>query len=119
MDYWADIPDTPSWAVELLQEMNIGPGDSDTRTMDVVHRQAEVTFLIRILTTQPPDIWAEWASSEFSPSWMRSAIAEYSVSQSRWEQVSHIARLELLEEILDGLLSDDLIIDTETETNST
>ena len=59
---------------------------------------------LRNLKEQPPDVWAAWEQSEASPSWMRSAIAEYSASASRWEQVRHVADLELLAEVLGEMM---------------
>ena len=96
---WRNAPDTPAWAGELLEELG-----EDTTTMDVAHRQAEVALVIRIVTEQPPDVWEDWAKSEHSPMWMRSAIVTYSVSSSRWEQVRQLAELELVEELLGEML---------------
>ena len=99
---WNKVEDTPHWAAELLETI----GD-DTVTVRIAHHQAEVQLVIRILTDQPPDVWQEWAQSPESPTWMRSAIVEYSVADSRWQQVRQIAELELLDEILDRLLEQD------------
>ena len=90
---WENHPDCPAWVGGLLEELG------DAATVAIAHRQAEVMLTLRILMEQPPDVWAEWAQSEASPSWMRSAIAEYSASASRWEQVRHVADLELLAEV--------------------
>ena len=98
---WKDAPDTPAWAVELLEELEGGGG---TTNIGVAHRQAEVLLTLRILREQPPDVWEEWAQSKHSPMWMRSAIVEYSVSGSRWEQVRHQADLELVEEMLGEMM---------------
>ena len=49
-------------------------------------------------------MWEAWAQAEESPSWMRSAIAEYAASASRWEQVRHIADLDLLAEVLGKMM---------------
>ena len=96
---WMKVPDTPAWAGEMLTEM----GD-DAVTVHVAHRQAEVQLTTRILTEQPPDVWEEWAQSEDSPMWMRSAIVEYSVAESRWQQARQIAELELLDDLLGDML---------------
>ena len=92
--------DAPAWAVELLEELEGG----GTTNIGVAHRQAEVLLTLRILREQPPDVWEEWAQSKHSPMWMRSAIVEYSVSGSRWEQVRHQADLELVEEMLGEMM---------------
>ena len=76
----------------------------DAATIAIAHRQAEVMLTLRILKEQPPDVWAAWAQAEASPSWMRSAIAEYSASASRWEQVRHVADLELPAEVLGEMM---------------
>ena len=96
---WNKVEDTPAWARELLEAM----GD-DAVTVNIAHRQAEVQLTIRILTEQPPDVWEEWAQSEHTPMWMRSAIVEYSVADSRWQHVRQVAELELLEELLGRML---------------
>lgn len=44
---------------------------------------------------QPVEVWQEWTQSALSPNWMRSAIVEYLVCESRWQQVQIIAHLEL------------------------
>ena len=61
-------------------------------------------LVLRIVKEQPPDVWEAWAQAEESPSWMRSAIAEYAASASRWEQVRHIADLDLLAEVLGKMM---------------
>ena len=94
---WENNPDCPAWVGGLLEELG------DAATIAIAHRQAEVMLTIRILKEQQPDVWAAWAQAEESPSWMRSAIAEYPASASRWEQVRHVADLELLAEVL-GLI---------------
>lgn len=96
---WMKVPDTPAWAGEMLAEM----GD-DSLTIHIAHRQAEAQLTVRILTQEPPDVWEQWAQSEETPMWMRSAIVEYSVAESRWQQVRQIAELELLDELLDRML---------------
>ena len=95
---WENNPDRPAWVGGLLEELG------DAATVAIAHRQAEVLLTLRILKEQPPDVWAEWEQSEASPSWMRSAIAEYSASASRWEQVRHVADLELLAEVLGEMM---------------
>ena len=99
---WRDVPDTPAWAGELLQEL----GDEAT-TIDVVHKRAEVAFVAEILQEQPPDVWQDWAQSNLSPNWLRSCVVEYSVASSRWQQVRQIAELELMDEVLGSMLHDD------------
>ena len=79
-------------------------GGWGTTNIGVAHRQADVLLTLRILREQPPDVWEEWAQSKHSPMWMRSAIVEYSVSGSRWEQVRHQADLELVEEMLGEMM---------------
>ena len=93
---WENNPDSPAWVGGLLEELG------DAATVAIAHRQAEVMLTLRIVQEQP-DVWAAWAQAEESPSWMRSAIAEYPASASRWEQVRHVADLELLAEVL-GLI---------------
>ena len=90
---WENNPDCPARVGGLLEELG------DAATIAIAHRQAEIMLTLRILKEQPPDVWAAWAQAEASPSWMRSAIAEYSASASRWEQVRHVAGLELLAEV--------------------
>ena len=102
MKDWKDVPDTPTWAGEMLEELG-----EDATTIDVAHRQSEVQLVTRILTEQPPDVWEEWAQSELSPLWMRSAIVEYSVASSRWQQARQVAELDLLEELLGEMLTAD------------
>jgi hypothetical protein len=92
---WENHPDCPAWVGGLLEELG------DAATIAIAHRQAEVMLTLRILKEQPPDAWAQ---AEESPSWMRSAIAEYSASASRWEQVRHVADLELLAEVLGEMM---------------
>ena len=96
---WKDTPDTPVWASELLEELG-----GDTTSIGVAHHQAEALLTLRILLEQPPDVWEEWAKSPHSPYWMRSAIVEYSVAGSRWEQVRLQAELELVVELLGAML---------------
>lgn len=92
--------DTPIWASELMEML----GDTAS-TIDVVHRQAEVHFVIRLLTDQPPDVWAEWAQDERIPMWMRTAVVEYAAAGSKWEQIRQVAELEYVaDEVLDELL---------------
>ena len=78
------------------------------QTLSLLHHflglYSEVLLTLRILREQPPDVWEEWAQSKHSPMWMRSAIVEYSVSGSRWEQVRHQADLELVEEMLGEMM---------------
>ena len=95
---WENHPDSPAWVGGLLEELG------DAATIAIAHRQAEVMLTLRILKEQPPDVWAAWAQAEESPSWMRSAIAEYSASASQWEQVRHVADLELLAEVLGEMM---------------
>ena len=95
---WENHPDSPAWVGGLLEELG------DAATIAIAHRQAEVLLTLRIVQEQPPDVWAAWAQAEESPSWMRSAIAEYSASASQWEQVRHVADLELLAEVLGEMM---------------
>ena len=81
---WENHQDCPAWVGGLLEELG------DAATISIAHRQA--------------DVWAAWAQAEESPSWMRSAIAEYSASASQWEQVRHVADLELLAEVLGKMM---------------
>ena len=99
---WKEAPDTPAWAGELLDAM----GEAAT-TIEVAHYQAEVQLTARILTEQPVEVWQEWAQSNLSPDWMRSCIVEYSVCESRWQQVALISHLELMDEILGDMMSEE------------
>ena len=96
---WKDTPDTPAWAGELLEELG-----GDTTSIGVAQKQAEVLLTLRILNEQPRDVWEEWAKSPHNPGWMREAIVEYLVAESRWEQVRLQAELELGVELLGKML---------------
>ena len=92
------VEDTPAWAAELMEGM------AKASTIDVVHAQAEVQLTITLATENPPDVWEEWAQSELTPMWMRSAIIEYAASESRWQQVRQLAELELVDELLGDMV---------------
>ena len=95
--------DTPVWATELMDTLG-----EDSSTVDVIHRQAEARFLVRLLTEQPPDVWQDWAQSADTPMWMRTCIVEYSVAASKWEQIRQVADLEFVgDEVLEDLLIDE------------
>lgn len=96
---WRDVPDTPAWAIELLDELG-----EDATTIDVTHRQSEVERTIEILTEHGPDLWDEWAKTDYTPMWMRSALVEYMLATSRWAHVRQIAELELMGEMLEEMI---------------
>lgn len=97
-------PVNPAWADMLFDEL----GD-DCTTVEVGHKRSEVELAIEVLTEQPPDVWAQWAKSADVPQWMRTAIVEYTVSSSRWQQVSLIAQLDLMAETLDDMGKTDVL----------
>ena len=93
-------------AIEAARRLQVHPETVNRlcRQGDLEAQKFHNRWLITRVQEQPPDVWAEWEQSEESPSWMRSAIAEYSASASRWEQVRHVADLELLAEVLGKMM---------------